>query len=132
MREHRYRAFRKSLLVIAACVAFYLWRSDIEKILMVPVAMWNKASTAIEMHLFADEIQRYHLLKGRFPGQYEFEKFVTDNFYGDPDDVLRDGWGEKYRYSVSYDGGGFEIVSAGADGKFGTPDDLTVQGGKSR
>jgi prepilin-type N-terminal cleavage/methylation domain-containing protein len=41
-----------------------------------------------------------------------------------------DGWGRALKYRTA--GGGYEIISAGPDGRFDTSDDLTSQGNRSK
>jgi hypothetical protein len=40
--------------------------------------------------------------------------------------TLRDPWGSAYQYHLTDDKPGFDLVSSGQDGQFGTPDDVTL------
>jgi prepilin-type N-terminal cleavage/methylation domain-containing protein len=68
------------------------------------------------------------------------EGVVEEGAYGCPERNCRiktyrasakpDGWGRALKYTTS--GGGYEIISAGPDGQFGTSDDITSQGGSAK
>lgn len=49
-----------------------------------------------------------------------------DDLSGLTSDEKIDAWGTAYRLEVKPDGSGWDLISAGMDGKFGTSDDITL------
>lgn len=88
-------------------------------------AGWEYVKAGIEGVMDYKELDaavvEYHQQNGSYPTSVS-DLSVTSEIATDP-------WGNEYRIEVSSDGTSYQIVSAGIDGSFDTPDDLRLDGG---
>lgn len=76
--------------------------------------------TEKELTEMNDSMEKWHEKFGHYPTE------LTELIGNNPirQDWIKDAWNRPYKYTVSENGKGFSIISAGADGRFGTEDDI--------
>lgn len=76
--------------------------------------------TKKEISEISERMEKWKVHYGAYPGQ------LNELIGNSPlqQDWSKDAWDRDYTYTVTGNGNGFLIVSAGSDGKFGTKDDI--------
>lgn len=103
-------------------------------VLMATVA-WNLAGqgtrakrrvTMANMDTIRSALRMYQLNNNMYPA--DLEALVAPPLaYLSEDKALKDGWGRPFLYQPGGSGGrAFELISYGADGNYGTEDDIDV------
>ena len=118
------------LLIAALGVGLYFPQSreailDAASPLATPAYRWM---TNQELQRIADDLER-RVSASDFPlRRGEFDAWL-DSRYPEPSSRV-DAWGTRYQLEVS--GATFRVISARPDGEFGTDDDLSIEGVRSR
>ncbi|MBI2150435.1 MAG: type II secretion system protein GspG [Acidobacteria bacterium] len=90
----------------------------------------RRRSTAASMQKLADGIANYRTRNGSLPGARDIITLTNVLHPAYMTDLVReDGWGQPIAYEVT--GAAFRLVSNGADGRPGTPDDVVIQSGSA-
>ncbi|MBF0245954.1 MAG: type II secretion system protein GspG [Planctomycetes bacterium] len=83
----------------------------------------KNSAIRIELNSIDRSLYGYSLTASGYPSN--LKRFLVEHFKTkSPKDVGTDPWGREYDYTT--DGSGYRIVSAGADGSFGTSDDFSL------
>jgi len=98
--------------------------------LLAAINEGRRRTTSQSMQQLTDGIENYPSANGSLPTSKDIVT-LTDQLYPRYMNVLvrEDGWGRPFIYEVT--GNSFRLVSAGADGRPGTADDVVVQDGRS-
>ncbi len=95
---------------------------------IVSMEFWlNEARTNKEMVKVSQKLEEWRSEKGKYPEDLDAivgTRPLRKTWY-------TDNWGNYYSYQSISEHNSFVLVSAGSDGRFGTSDDLVVNGQKS-
>jgi Type II secretion system (T2SS), protein G len=91
----------------------------------------RRRTTMQSMQKLAEGIEKYRSANGTLPAAREIVT-LTDTLYpGYMNTLIReDGWGNPIIYETSGNSG-FRLISRGADGRLGTPDDVVIENSRS-
>ena len=76
--------------------------------------------TEKEISEMIDRMENWNEKFGKYPE--ELNELIGNNPLRQ--DWKKDAWGREYKFTITENGKGFSITSAGSDGKFGTEDDI--------
>jgi hypothetical protein len=113
------------LPIIAVGVAVFLGKDAFKENLDVVGKVQNAATSGVEIDAVSDLVMTEFMEEGKLPAE-DFSKFLRDNTQvgkgREGRDRSRDPWGTPYRLKVVLHG--YEVLSAGPDAHWDTPDDL--------
>lgn len=83
-------------------------------------------TTSLQLQAVAGALRKYREEKGEVPPTGDYAELMDFLFPAYLEQIIRiDAWSRPFAYRKLSDGG-FELRSAGSDGKFGTSDDLVL------
>lgn len=82
--------------------------------------------TRRRLAILEGEIRRFRQLNRRLPGELQevLRLPQSDSTLAPQARWLEDGWGRAFQYTLVQNGSSYELRSGGADGRFGTDDDI--------
>ena len=118
------RRLLKLVIVIALFWGCWTRVPAVRDVVAAPLNLAHGVVTAIELQNLNKLILMERSLNGRYPNAGEFTSRIAARLRSPLKDPLQDSWGRRYAYRNKTRG--FELRSAGPDGRFHTPDDLTL------
>lgn len=119
--------FKLAKLAIYLAIGWWLWHQvpSVRQIMAAPRNVVYGVTAGVELHNLQKVALVERVNNGRCPSRDEFAQAVDRRYVNAPHDPLLDPWKRYYQYYLLSNG--FELRSAGPDGRLATTDDLVVQ-----
>jgi general secretion pathway protein G len=117
------------VMLAGSLLAFTDLPQQVKQIVDDTILTGQQIATAGDLRSLSTMLDVHYLKRGIYPAEERFGEWLAVTFKeNDLKELSQDHWGNSFQYAVSTGRKAYSLSSSGADGIFGTSDDMKVTG----